>query len=184
MRIVINYDLMDKILEANNGYSLKRCIKRSLGFTSISTIIGTVDNIFSGDITPELFNEVAIYFVLHSMYTGIYAHLFRDITRENAKRNLSQLVQQLRNSCIKTDDSSILEAYRYKTEYDVHMGEILPTVEQKKYINVPIKNEFFGDKEISLIQEHVIGSSKYILSMGEVEDKKVYSLGMNKMLGR
>ena len=184
MKIVVNYDLMDKIAEAEKGFSLKRSVKRTLGLASISTAIGAPDNFIKGEICPELLIEIGIFLTIHSMYTGAYIFVFNNMTKTSAQYKLRDLVANLRNCCIKTDEEAILDTYSYKTKYDVSFNSAIPIVEQKKYMMVPVRDEYFGDKEISIVQEHIIGSRDYVISLGEPEKPKVYSLGMNKMLGK
>lgn len=184
MKIVINYDVIDKISEAKKGFSLKRCVKRTAALASISSMIGIPDNLVSGDITPELWIELLSYVLIHSAYTGAYVYAFSGLTKENAQRSLHSLVNELRSKCIKTDDESFLDTYKYKTEYDVKFSSIAPIIEQKKYLKIPVKDEYFGDKEISVVQEHTIGTRQYTLSLGEPNKEKVYSLRLNTMRGR
>lgn len=56
-----------------------------------------------------------------------------------------------------------MDAYKYKTEYEIDSHSKIPLLVQKKYINIPSND----DKEVSLLQEHVIGSHTYTLSKGK-----------------
>lgn len=183
MKIVINYDLMDKIAEAKQGYSLNRCVKRTLGFMAFSSAIGIPDNLVSGNISPDLWIELSAYLACHTSFTVALAWTFKNMSQEVAQRTLKSLVSELRSKCIKCDEETILDTRKYKTEYDVSFNSVVPIVEQKKYLYVPVRDEYFGDKEISLVQEHIIGSREYTLSLGEAEEQKVYSLKMKTMKG-
>ena len=183
MKIVINYDLMDKIAEAKQGYSLKRCVKRTLGFMAFSSAIGIPDNLISGNISPDLWIELSAYLACHTSFTVALAWTFKNMSQEVARRTLKSLVSELRNHCIKCDEDSILDSKSYKTEYDFSFASSLPIIEQRKYLNVPVRDEYFGDKEVSLVQEHIIGSREYTLSLGEPKEQKVYSLKMKTMKG-
>ena len=184
MKIVINYDVIDKINEAKKGYSLKRCVKRTAAFASISAMIGVPDNLISGNINPDLWVELASYLLIHSSFTGAYVFALNGLVQQSAQYSLKSLVNELRSKCIKTDEESILDTYQYKTEYNVGFSSIVPIIEQKKFLKVPVKDEYFGDKEISLVQEHTVGTRQYVLSLGEPKKEKVYSLGFNTMRGR
>lgn len=184
MKLVINYDLVDKIAEAKQGYSLKRCVKRTLGFAGISTLIGAPDNLIRGNISPDLLIEISSFLAIHGGYTATFAWAFKGMTMESAQRNLSSLVKELRRSCIRTDEEAILESRKYKSEYNVNFDSRVPSLEQKKYFMVPIHDEIVGDKEISIMQEHIVGTREYVLSLGEPKEQKVYSLGYKTMRGR
>lgn len=183
MKIIINYDLMDKIAEAKQGYSLNRCVKRTLGFMSLSSAIGIPDNLVSGNISPDLWIELSAYLACHTSFTVALAWTFKNMSQEVAQRTLKSLVSELRNNCIRCDEETILDTRKYKTEYDFSLSSSLPVIEQKKYLYVPVRDEYFGDKEISLVQEHTIGTKEYALSLGEPKDQKVYSLKMETMKG-
>lgn len=183
MKIIINYDLMDKIAEAKKGYSLKRCVKRTLGMASISALIGTPDNLINGNISPELWIELSAYLMCHTSFTTALALAFQNMTKESAQGILSSLVSELRGNCIRTDEEAILDTKKYKTEYDISFTAAIPTLEQRKYLNIPVKDEYFGDKDISMVQEHIIGTREYVLSFGEPREQKVYSLKMKIMKG-
>ncbi|MBQ2909425.1 MAG: hypothetical protein IJE53_01300 [Bacilli bacterium] len=183
MKIIINYDLMDKIAEAKQGYSLKRCVKRTLGMASVTALIGVPDNLINGNISPDLWIELSAYLMCHTSFTATLAWAFQNMTKESAQRMLSSLILELRSKCIKTDEEAILDTRKYKTEYDVSFASAIPTIEQRKYLNIPVRDEYFGDKEISMIQEHIVGSKEYVLSLGEPKEQKVYSLKMKTMKG-
>ena len=154
MKITINYDLIDKVAEANQGYSLKRCFKRTLALTSISSAIGIQNNI-KNQTLPYFLYELAIYILVHSTYTAGLALSFKNITIENASIELSDLITELHKLNIRTTESDILDTYSYKTTYGIDLSTLLPQIKQKKYINVPVRDEYWGDKEISLLQEHI-----------------------------
>ena len=48
-------------------------------------------------------------------------------------------------------------------------------------MKIPVSDEYFGDREIPIVQEHIIGSRNYDLSFGEYEKKKVLVLGRTLM---
>ena len=184
MKIIVNYDVLDKISEAKKGYSLNRCIKRTAAFASISAAIGLPDNLITGNINPDLWFELVSYLLIHSTFTGAYVFALNELVQKSAQYSLKSLVNELRSKCVKTDEEAILDTYKYKTEYDVGFSSIVPIIQQKKYLMVPVRDEYFGDKEISLVQEHTIGTKQYVLSLGEPEKQKVYSLGFKTMNGR
>ena len=72
----------------------------------------------------------------------------------------------LKDINISTSYELLLDSENYKTEYKLKFDEAkIPYIKQDKYINIPVYND--GDiKEVSLVQEHVIGSKSYSLSYG------------------
>ena len=78
----------------------------------------------------------------------------------------------------------MLSAYKYETKYNIKDSEsIFPKIEEKKYIKIPIQDEYWGNRETPIVQEHIIGSDSYTLSIGQPE-YKVYKLGVKTMLGK
>lgn len=184
MKIVINYDLMDKISEANKGYSLKRCTKRTTSLFATTVAISAMFDLASGSDFTKLLEACPFIFTIHSGYTAAYTYAFSGLTKEMAKSKLNALLPQLHSAFIRTDYESLLKSYKYKTEYELDSDSHFLAVEQKKYIMIPVEDEYFGNKEMSVLQEHIIGSKEYVLSLSEPEEKKVYSLGMRRMLGK
>lgn len=180
MKININYDLMDKISESKKGYSLKRYTKRTLLTFSIASIIDI--SFFDNDYNILIYKIIS-YITFHSLYNGISAYALSDLTKKVATNDLSQLIHKLNNLGIKTDETVLLDSHSYKTTYDINLDSNIPQIKQNKYINIPIKDEYWGNKEISLLQEHIIGTKEYELSIGKPEEKKIYILGYKTTKG-
>lgn len=81
----------------------------------------------------------------------------------------------LKDIDVNTTGDLLLDSYKYKTEYEIKRNEKnLPILEQRKYIMVPTKDT---NGEVSLLQEHIIGTGDYSLSYGS--PKKVLKLVPN-----
>lgn len=178
MKLIISYDLPERIKEANTGFSLKKTAKKVLFYTGINTVIGTTINLSTGQPIEKYFFDILVYLGIHSSLNGLTSHITADLQKRVAAFDLSILTQQLRDINVHTDLDSLLNAYTYKTEYSVDLKD---GVEQRKFINVPVCDAF-GEREMSLLQEHFVGSKKYVLSVGAPEEKKVYSLRMGKVM--
>ena len=65
------------------------------------------------------------------------------------------------------------QSYEYETNYSFLLDDNnIPRLKQEKYINVPVVDRD-GEKEVSLVQEHIIGTREYELSCGSPTKSKV-----------
>lgn len=163
MKIQVNYDLLNCIVESQKGFSLNRTAKY-VGFcTSVSTVL---DLVIPKDFYMFLGN-VMLYLILHSILgTGIQLSA-SPIRKIVAETNIKYLLPKLHSININTDKELLSKSYKYHTDYEIITEEkAFPRVKQEKYIMVPVY-ENGEEKEVSVLQEHIIGSNKYELSIGE-----------------
>lgn len=183
MKIIINYDLLDKIREAKTGISLNRSTKTFIITGNFSLLASMF---FALILIPK---ELLIKYIPEiSARTLLYHTLIRTTIdlltikpyKIISKEQLRELSYQLRDININTDKDLILDSYKYKTEYKWVKSEKDIDLIQKKYIMVPVI-ENGEEKEVSILQEHAIGSKTYSLSIGEPTKQKVLKLALNSM---
>lgn len=181
MKITIPFDLSEKVKEANKGYSLKKCVKKGVMLVGLNSIIGAVINL--GVDAPAIAYPIdfLIYAGIHSATVGIPAATQKDDVKYLSKLTLALLIPELGSINVPTEVNNILDSQVYKTEYKTDFKE--KKVEQKKYINIPVKNAS-GESEISVCQEHILGSDQWDLSVGSPTKSKVYTLGTRKTAGK
>lgn len=167
MKIIINYDLIEKILEANNGFSLNKSAKIVLRRTLIVTTITTILNISDIIKQPELLLKPIIYYLqYYSILGGICDMMLIKLTKQSALNDLKKLSHTLKNLDISTNQELLLKSYKYATNYEFgHNKSTIPKIKQNKYIIVPIYDNG-KEKEISILQEHILGTNQYYLSYG------------------
>lgn len=175
MKLVINYDLINKINDANRGYSLIRATKRALIPTSMVIPLTFGLNMISSFPLNELPELMSSVFILESGIWGTLELSVSRLTCINSTNDLKRLVEILRNININTDYELLMESYAYHTDYEFNFKEdtLLPSIEQKKYIMVPVYDNG-EESKLSILQEHTIGKKEYYLSVGEF--KKVRKL--------
>ena len=181
MKIIINYDLLDKIREAKIGISLQRSTKTVLIISGAATSIFSVLIAFA--IPAEELGIEILKFVLRTLVNQSAIRLFFDllvskIYKTISKEQLRLLSSQLKDIKVNTDKDLILDSYKYKTEYKWIKSEKDIDLVQKKYIMIPVI-ENGEEKEVSILQEHAIGSKTYSLSIGEPTKQKVFKLALN-----
>ena len=183
MKIMINYDLLDKIRESKTGISLHRSSKVVLITSGIATIITMI--ILATLIPLKEVSKHLIQIIVQSLLQQTLIRTSFDLLVSKAykiisKDQLRQLSSQLKDININTDKDLILDSYKYKTEYKWAKSDNDIDLIQKKYIMVPVI-ENGEEKEVSILQEHAIGSKTYSLSIGEPTKQKVFKLALNSM---
>lgn len=166
MKIKINYDLLDKIAEAKTGFSLDRNTRHILPRVTLASAIYSLLNITDPKLFDKLLYIVPLFFTFYALPTTIDNAIMLKKFKELSIQELKTLSMLLSDINIKTHYKLLLDSYKYKTEYEINFSESkIPYVKQDKYINVPVYND--GEIiEVSLVQEHIIGSKKYYLSYG------------------
>jgi len=110
--------------------------------------------------------------------TGANAIVFPLIEKQGFNKDtvliqLKELASLLRKHYINTDYELLQKAYEYEINYKFVLDENkIPRLKQDKYIMVPAVDRD-GEKEVSLVQEHLIGSNDYELSYGSPTKSKV-----------
>lgn len=183
MKIIINYDLLDKIREAKTGISLHRTTKAILITSSIVITTSTIVLSFlisPEELTKEFIQIIANSLIMQTSFRISFDLLVSKLYKIISKEQLRQLSSQLKDIKVNTDKDLILESYKYKNEYKLLKSENDVDLVQKKYIMVPVI-ENGEESEVSILQEHAIGSKIYSLSIGEPTKQNVFKLALNPM---
>ena len=175
MKIIVNYDLLERAAETKYKFSLVKEAKRAIKFcVFFYGVLWTPYCAVTKD--PISFSQyldtLPFSFLLStSLITLVYimeAH-FKDVSF-GAFIDLLRLSKKLKALNIDTTGALLMDAYKYKTEYEINSDNVIPLLVQKKYINIPSND----DKEVSLLQEHVVGSHTYTLSKGKPSKQMVF----------
>lgn len=175
MKIIINYDLIEKIKEAKTGFSLIKTSKKVFLKATRTEMFYIILSLFSSNFIENILKNglqvFTFYLVLHWLFETI------DINRNKIKalEEIKRLAIQLKDLNICTEHELLMDSYVYEKENEIMNDEdsVLPKINQKKYIMVPVYDD--GQiKEVSLMQEHIIGSKSYVISLGEPTKQKVF----------
>lgn len=181
MKLKIAYDLPDKIREAETGFSLNKTAKKVGTLTTVSTAICYGINLAAGAPPIHYVTDPFAIAAIHCGYRAIEQAMLGRFYKAQAQDDIIRLLSKLENINVYTNYYDLMQATTYKTEYETDLKN--GVVEQKKYINVPV-NDCWGEREMSICQEHIIGSKEWNLSLGTPQKEKVYTLGMKKMINR
>lgn len=170
MKFRTNYELLSKIGEAKTGFNVNR-VGNKFSFLTVVTGIVLLA------VPAEELGRLAGFAIFNNSYHSFGNELLSLKTnKQEAQEELSKLASQLRSLDVSTNSTLLLDSQAYKTEYKVKLNEKkIPSFVQNKYIIVPTNKE----GEVSLLQEHVVGSRHYSLSVGEPSKQKQYKLAYN-----
>lgn len=96
-----------------------------------------------------------------------------------AMEELCDLSLKINQLNIKTSGELLLYSIEYYKEHKFVLSENgIPGVMQNKFINIPVYND--GDiEETSILQEHKIGTRKYVLSLGSPAKYRLFKPAYN-----
>lgn len=112
----------------------------------------------------------------YAMTISIY--MFADKINNNplqqqALHRLGLLISQMNSLEFNTNFNLLLNSQIYEKKYNIKFNENkLPSLLQQKYILIPTYDYKGEIKKTSFVQEHVVGSKEYILSLGTPSRKK------------
>ena len=184
LKIVINYDMISRINECNGKYKLIRHYKRNK-FLGIVTVISvtkdivyincglgkSVENNLS-DILFWLLYYLTLAPLVDVAVEGISPNLGLHTREELAIEDLKDLVKELKNQNINTTYEKILESNVYHRKYKLDM-EGAPGIIRERYISVPTYDYNGYENTTSILEEHKLGSRKYVLTLGSPKKKTV-----------
>lgn len=183
MKIVVNYDLMEEIIQAKYGFSLVRTTKKILPL--FGYFYGIPLAIFSQILDPLAFQEV-----VNDLPIGIFIYFAITIPgsalvqkklggKELSLKHLVRLAAYLKSLDIDTDCQLLLDSYKYHTEYELDWeNKTIPSLVKKDYISIPTLDK---RKNVSVLQEHTVGSETYTLSKGYPVKKTSLKLATSKI---
>lgn len=181
MKVVTDFDLMNEIATAENALSFDAHKK---GLTKTLKTVGALYGIWTG---IDLMNpshgikwkaNTMIGLIDFSLFelTDLLLHVkYKDEIEAEAYLKLVKLTLQLADMGVNTSFELLKDSEVDSTKYEIRLNERqLPVIKQNKYILVPTYDSPGKIGNTSLLQEHDIGSDKYVLSLGS--PKKVRKL--------
>ena len=170
MKLVINYDFYSAIKDSNEPMGIMKMVRNNKEWVYIWVPTWMIINIntSNGNLLEALAITGIEYTNLAMVSTAFEKLIGIDRYKLKADRNLKILASQLKDLNISTDYNLLLKSELYEKKTKVILNEEkFPQMIQSKYILVPTYN-YNGDiKEVSIEQEHVVGSKEYVLSLGK-----------------
>lgn len=175
MKIIINYDFIKELQNANKPFDPMKIVKNNI-FTNYRLVLPlyiTLDAIIlaRGDI-QSLINNIGLQAFLLKVpdflaAITIYKETGYDPYKIKAESKLLKLADEFNNINVTTDYDLLLQSVYYDHIVRINLDENkVPIITSKKYVLVPA-HSYSGDiEEVSIEQEHIIGNKEYILSVG------------------
>lgn len=186
MKLVVNYDFFKKIKLLNNPESkltlvkirTNLWIKEALPLSSIFIFALTYPNMF------KCLNFITLYYLAYSIGSDLYIKKYKrdnitSSTLKAYKKDIISLASNFNKLNINTDYDSLLNTELYHKETKVVLNNHLPCIMQKKYYNIPTYSITGDIKPVSIEEEHIIGSKKYVLTLGS--PKTVHSFAYSSI---
>ena len=179
MKLLINYDFYNAVRDASESLRPMKVIRNekkkymilSSVYLSMCLMARQYGNIDIKDIVLLLLrlniNLTCIDLILETLYKKI-GHSNMDLYAEVSSLNLKKLVLLLSNINVSTNYNMLLSSELYYKTCHINCEERkLPILKSKKYIYVPSYGYDGEEKVTSILQEHIIGTKEYILSVDE-----------------
>lgn len=169
MKIKLNYCFIDKIKDIKENMGPLKVIRnnRHLYFKIDLPLWTAINLAFNPSIVRCLLILAFQYGIIIGSELLAALIVRRDIYKDRAQFDLLQTLLKLRDINVNTDLELLLESQVYERHYRLTLNEKkLPILLESKYIMVPSHGFDGVIKDTSVLQEHVVGSKKYVLSQG------------------
>lgn len=180
MKLVINYDFFNAVLNVNENFTPFKLIRNNKKlYTMYYLPIFMIGNYLSTKNIQIILQELILEygFVIGSeLFVNLITKV--DIYKNKSKNDLKNLVSDLNSLYLNTDYELLLQSELYEKKYKVNFDkDSLLDIIESKYILVPTYDSNFNIKNTSILQEHSLGTNEYVLSIGSPVKKKklVYS---------
>ena len=182
MKLIINYDFFNAVRDVNEGFTpfkiirnkKNKWIKCNIPILTFLYYLGLGNNFLK-----HLPSGLCLYYTLEFGMEFVQYKLVGDIYKNEAIDKLRQLSYNFQNLNINTSYDLIKKSTCYSVVHNLQLNKNkIPQIVESKYILVPYYNMHNNIKDASILQEHVIGSSTYILSCAtpKKEHKLVYNI--------
>lgn len=184
MKLVVNYDLIDSIKNVNeplNPFKIVRNNKRVWAKFNLP-IYTMMDLCFTRDL-KNILEMLMIQFSFLTIAELVALSLIKvDKYKDKSNYDLKKLVSKLKDINVDTDYDLLKESILDSRMYNLKLNKNkIPQLMESKYILVPSYTYSGEIKDKSILQEHVVGSSDYYLSVGLPNKKKSLVLASNSI---
>ena len=169
MKITINYDFFDALLNVNSGMTPMKVIRNNKKIIGVWYLpVLTVLNYSACKNWNDVFKLLVFEFgLLVGSVMFYYITVGIDDYKNKSIGDLKELVYKFHDININTDYNLLKNSELIKRKYKVSIDKKnLLTVIESKYFSVPIYDFNSNIKNIGILQEHPVGTSDYVLSIG------------------
>lgn len=184
MNLIINYDFFNAVKDENEGFTPFKVIRNCKSkWVKINLPLLTLAELFTFHENFLKYMPAAIMIQMGLVFgCNLAGYLtLGDVYKEESSKRLRMLVSQLKSIDVDTSFDLLKESSCENRIYNLKINKKIPQLIEYKYILVPTYN-YQGDiVDTSIMQEHVVGSSSYILSRGSLKKELKQILVKNQI---
>ena len=181
MNLMINYDFFNAVRNVNEPMTPFKVLRNEKNhYLKFNLPVYTLIDYYT--CKNGLIEIIPTLILQFGFLTGTMALVYKkfevDTYKDIAIKNLTKLAGDLENLNIETNYQLLLDTELLSKKYQLRLNkEKLPEILESKYLLVPSFNYNGEVKDTSLLQEHVVGSKQYVLSIGspKKEHKLAYA---------
>ncbi len=179
MKLIINYDFFEAIRDVLEPYGTLKIVRNNKDTYMIRLpLFGVVDLACFQNVPVAMAALIFQYMLVLSGAVYIDKKSGIDMYATISAKKVKQLVGELEEINVKTEYEMLLQANLYDKRYRLDFNhEKMPIIKEDKYIYVPSYHYDGSIKDTSILQEHMLGSDSYVLSVGEPVKKYQRVLG-------
>lgn len=170
MKLRINFDFFEKIKDVKEPHNPLKIIRNNKEYIVMYLSFWTTFDLLAFDSFNEFISKVLVDFAIIFGSAGLTCILELLLKKDDyakiAVEDLKGLVSSLNSLNLNTNYELLLESQLSCKEYKIVLNKNkIPQILESKYILVPTYNYNNQIKDVSVLQEHVIGSKDYELSL-------------------
>ena len=170
MKVVINYDFFMALQNVNTDFSMLKVARNSKRSLIISGGIWYMFDmsLYNGDYR-KTFTLIPMQYALSMAFSyAAFASLGVDLFKQDAANKLAELSKTLNNEGMNISYDLLIKSEMYYRDNRINNIANIPTIVNNKYFYVKTRD----DCEISMLQEHEVGTKDYVLTLAKPKDKK------------
>lgn len=173
MKLVINYDFFNEVKNVKESYGVLKVVRNNnMRYIKQIPMWGLIDYALIQNIPSASLILLFQYMLMISGDMLADKACGIDTYATFASKKLKKLVSDLEELNVKTNYDLLLQSKLYDKRYKIDFNnDNLPIIKHEKYLYVPSYNFDGKIKDTSILQEHMLGSGNYVLSVGEPEKK-------------
>lgn len=169
IKLLNDFDVINSVKNVNQPFTMFKLIRNNKDrWAKINIPIYTaVDFAIKREI-PGTLELLVMQLGFVALFETLTYHMMGvDPYFNKSDRDLKMLVSKLNAINVETDYELLKRTTLDEKKYNIRINEKkLPELVESKYILVPSYNYNGEEKETSMIQEHVVGTHEYVLSVG------------------
>ena len=180
MKLIINYDFVEALKNVKEPYGVMKLVRNNkrewIKFDIPFTLLLEMPIMFRIGVIRTLTYMGIGFSIAKLIYGSLEYKNIGDIYAKKSINDLKHLAYLLREQYLNTDYELLLQSEYYDKKYKLKINEE-KTVEilESKYILVPTYDFNNNIKNVSIEQEHRIGSKIYVLSLGSPEKRMEFA---------